>query len=190
MLFVIFPFNFCQFDHCASRCVPPQFYPAWNSLSFLDLVDCFLSHAGKVPIIISSNIFLSTFSLLLLGPHIGNVGVFNIIPEVSQVIFISFHPFSIFCFVAVISIFLPGCLSVLLSQLFCQLFLLVYCSSVCLSFSSSRSLGNISCISSILFPRSWVVFTTIILNSFSGRLPVSLHLVVFLGFYFVPSSGM
>ena len=40
-------------------------------------------------------------------------------------------------------------------------------------FSSSRSLLNISCIFSILFPRFWIIFTIIILNSFSGRLPIS-----------------
>ena len=45
----------------------------------------------------------------------------------------------------------------------------------CLFFSSSRSLLNISCIfsicASIQFPRFWIIFIVIILNSFSGRLP-------------------
>ena len=40
-------------------------------------------------------------------------------------------------------------------------------------FSSSRSLLNVSFIFSILFPRFWIIFTIITLNSFSGRLPVS-----------------
>ena len=44
---------------------------------------------------------------------------------------------------------------------------------VCLLFSSSRSLLNVSCIFSILFPRLWILFTIIILSSFSGRLPIS-----------------
>ena len=44
---------------------------------------------------------------------------------------------------------------------------------VCLLFSSSWSLLNVSCISFILFPRFWIIFTIIILNSFSGRLPIS-----------------
>ena len=39
---------------------------------------------------------------------------------------------------------------------------------------------NISCIFSvcafILFPRSWIIFAIIILNSFSGRLPISTSL--------------
>ena len=45
--------------------------------------------------------------------------------------------------------------------------------SVCLLFSSSRSLLNVSCIFSILFLRFWIIFTITTLNSFSGRLPIS-----------------
>ena len=67
----------------------------------------------------------------------------------------------------------PGHLSVLLPKLLCYLFLLVYCSSVCLFFRVSRSLVNISCIFSIVFLISWIIFTINILNSFSGRLPIS-----------------
>ena len=44
---------------------------------------------------------------------------------------------------------------------------------VCLFFNSSRSLLSISCIfsifASILFPRSWIIFTIIILNSFRSE---------------------
>ena len=103
--------------------------------------------------------------------------------------------FSIFCSVAVIStICLPGHLSILLPQFFCYGFLLVYYSSICLFFSSCRSLVNISCIfpifASILFLRFWIIFTIIILKSFSGRVPIStLFNCFFLGFYLVPSSG-
>ena len=43
---------------------------------------------------------------------------------------------------------------------------------VCLLFSSSRSLLNVSCIFSILFSRFWIIFTIIILNSFSSRLAI------------------
>ena len=39
---------------------------------------------------------------------------------------------------------------------------------VCMLFSSSRSLFKVSCIFSILFPRFWIIFTLITLNSFSG----------------------
>ena len=44
---------------------------------------------------------------------------------------------------------------------------------VCLLFTSSRPLLNVSCIFSILCPRFWIIFIIIILNSFSGRLPTS-----------------
>ena len=48
---------------------------------------------------------------------------------------------------------------------------------VCLLFSSSRYLLNVSCIFSILFPRFWIIFTIITLNSFSGRMPISYSFV-------------
>ena len=44
---------------------------------------------------------------------------------------------------------------------------------VCLLFSSSRSLLNVSCIFSIPFPRFWIIFTIITVNYFSDRLPIS-----------------
>ena len=56
---------------------------------------------------------------------------------------------------------------------------------LCLFFSSSRSLVNISWIflisASILFPRSWIIFTVIILISFSVRLPISTAFSCFSG---------
>ena len=61
---------------------------------------------------------------------------------------------------------------------------------VCLLFSSSSSLLSISCIFSILFPWFWIIFTIIILNSFSGRLPVPLHLFGLVCFYLAPSSAV
>ena len=61
-----------------------------------------------------------------------------------------------------------------------------------LFFISSMSLLNISCLfsilvsrlficNSILFPTFWIIFTIIILNSFSGRLPISSRFVWFGG---------
>ena len=41
------------------------------------------------------------------------------------------------------------------------------------AFSSSWSFLNVSCIFSIIFPRFWIIFTIITLNSFSGSLPIS-----------------
>ena len=60
---------------------------------------------------------------------------------------------------------------------------------VCLPFRSCRSLLEVSCIFSILFPRFWIIFTIIPLNSFQVDCLSPLHLVVFLGFYLFPSSG-
>ena len=48
--------------------------------------------------------------------------------------------------------------------------------SVCLFFNSSGSLLIDSCIFSILFSRSLIIFTIVILISFSGSLPTSSHL--------------
>ena len=53
---------------------------------------------------------------------------------------------------------------------------------VCLLFSSSRSLLNVSYIFSILFPKFWIIFTIITLNSFSGTLPTSSSFVWSSGF--------
>ena len=62
--------------------------------------------------------------------------------------------------------------------------------SVCLFFSSSRSLVNICCIfsifASILFPRSWIIFSIIILNSFPGKLPISTSFSCFSGILSCP----
>ena len=69
-------------------------------------------------------------------------------------------------------------------------FQLLCCSS--LFFKCSISLINISCIflvcASILFPRFWIIFAIITLTPFTGRLPISSHLVVLIGFYLAPSS--
>ena len=61
---------------------------------------------------------------------------------------------------------------------------------VCLPFRSCRSLLEVSCIFSILFPRFWIIFTIIPLNSFSGRLPISSSFVWSGGFYLAPSSAL
>ena len=65
--------------------------------------------------------------------------------------------------------------------------------SVYLFFSSCRSLVNISFIfsifASILFPRSCIILTVIILNFFSRKLPISTSFSCFFGILSVPSSG-
>ena len=181
LLFKYFIFlNFCQFDYHVSQCVPPWIYPSWDSWCFLDLADdlfpfpCLRSFQ-----LLSLQIFSQVHSLFSFWDRYNvNVGTFNVVPEVSQAVFISFHSFFyiLFCssdlhhFVLQV-IYLFFCLSYSAVDSFqCIIHL-------CLFFSSSRSLVNISCIfsifASILFPRSWITFTIIILNSFSGRLPIS-----------------
>ena len=68
--------------------------------------------------------------------------------------------------------------------LFSVIVLFVY---VCLFFNCSRPLLIDSCIFSILFLRFLIIFTIIVLNYFSGSLPVPLHLFGLLCFWFVPS---
>ena len=88
---------------------------------------------------------------------------------------------------AVISIILSFH-SLLLTQLLCYWFLLVYfsfqllyCFHLCLFFTSSSSLLNIFCIlmiyTSILFPRFWIMLTIVTLNSYSlvAQSKVSAH---------------
>ena len=114
MLFVVFPLllsivflclNFYQFDYCVSRHVSPWVYPVWNSLHFLELGGYFLSHVREV---FNYNLFkyflgsfLSLFSFW--DPYNANVVAFNVVPEVSQAVFISFLfiLFSLFSSVAV-----------------------------------------------------------------------------------------
>ena len=112
-----------------------------------------------------------------------NVGVFNVVPEVSETVLISFH--SLFFILLFGSYFhhstyqltyLFFCLSYSIPSSLVFISVTVLFITDCLFFSSSRSLLNTSCIfsicASILFPRSWIIFAIITLNSFSGRLPI------------------
>ena len=72
---------------------------------------------------------------------------------------------SLFCSASVVLLLIPF-REFLIS--FIVLFIIV-----CLLFSPSGSLLNVSCIFSILFPRFWIILTIITLSSFSGRLPIS-----------------
>ena len=125
-----------------SQCVPPCIYPAWDSLCFLELVGYFLSHIREISAIISSNIFSGPFSLSSFWePYNAKVGVFNVLPA-------CLHFFSFFFLYSVLWQWFPrfcppGHLCILLPQLFCCGFLLVHYLSVCLFFSSCRSLVNI-----------------------------------------------
>ena len=129
-----------------------------------------------------------------------NVGVFNIAPEVSVIILISFV-FPFFPSDSFISIILSSTSHILSSP--SVILLLVHSRVLLISFIelfiidwlffiSSRPLLNIYCIfatlvsglficNSILFSRFWIICTIIILNYYSGRLPISSSFVWFGG---------
>lgn len=93
--YFFFVFNFCQFDEYVSWFVPPWFHPVWDSLHFLDLSECFLSHVKEVFDYNIFNYFLQPFLFLfsIWDPYSVNVGAFNTVPEVSDAV-ISFYSFS------------------------------------------------------------------------------------------------
>ena len=112
---------------------------------------------------------------------------------------IPFILFSLFCSVVVIYTILSSRSLILSSASVILLLipsreflisLIVLFITVYLLFSSYRSLLNVSCIFSTVFPRFWVIFTIITLNSFSGRLPISSSFVWSGGFLLVPSSAV
>ena len=172
--------------------VSPWIYPVWDSLRFLDLINYFLSHIREV---LNYNLFIYFLSLFLFlffwDPYNSNVGAVNVVPDVSKTVLNSFHSFYFICFLVVISTILSSrslihsSASVILLLIpsreflipFIVLFIIVH-----LLFCFSRSLLNFSCIFSNLFPRFWIIFTIITLNSFSGRLPISSSFVWSSGF--------
>ena len=177
--------------------VPLWVYSVWNCLCFLDLSEYFLSHVREFFSYYQFKYFLRPFLPLFsfCDPCNVNAGVFNVVPEASWTVLISFYSFffivfhgsdfhqsvfqltySFFCFIySAIDSF---------QCIFHSTFYVVH-----LFFKSSNSLLNISCIfsvcASILFLRSWIIFT--IITSNSCLFPF--HLVVLLGFYFVSLSG-
>ena len=80
----------------------PWVNPVWDSLGFLDLGGYFLPILGTFSTIISSCIFSCPFFFVFFfwDSYGLNVGAFDIVPEVSEVVLISFHSFSFFplCF--------------------------------------------------------------------------------------------
>ena len=141
--------------------VLPWVCPVWYSLDFLDLDGYLLPHLGEVFNYSLLRYFLMPFLFVFFWEsYDSNVGVFNIILEVSEVVLISSNYFFSFFFsVSFISTILSST-SLMLS--YASVILLLVPSRVllisvialfiiyCLFFISSRSLLNISCIFSIL----------------------------------------
>ena len=106
LLCVIFCFSLAAFNICSSclifvnlinMCwgVSPWVYPVWNSLGFLGLDDYFLPHFREVFNYYFLKYFLMAFLFVFFfwDAYDSNVGAFEIVPEVSEVVLISFHSF-------------------------------------------------------------------------------------------------
>ena len=85
--------------------VSPWVYPVWDSLGFLDLGDYFLPHFREVFNYYLLKYFLMVFLFVYFfwDSYDSNVGAFNIVPEVSEVVLISFNSFFFFLSVSFIS---------------------------------------------------------------------------------------
>ena len=137
----------------------------------------FFPHIRKFSVIISSNIFASTFILFSFwDPYKMNVDTFNITPRVSEAIFIHLYSFfsPLLWYTVVISEILFSrslicCfISLILLLILSNVFYFIYCSAT-FFFSTSSSLLIISCIflilTSIVFQRSWIILLLLLLFS-------------------------
>ena len=75
--------------------VLPWVYPVWDSLGFLDLGDYFLPHFREVfnYYLLKNFIMPFLFVFFFWDSYDSNISVFNIVPEVSEVVLISFNSF-------------------------------------------------------------------------------------------------
>ena len=75
--------------------VSPWVYPVWDSLGFLDLGGYFLPHFREVFSYYLLKYFLMAFLFVFFfwDSYDSNVGVFHIVPEVPEVVLISFDSF-------------------------------------------------------------------------------------------------
>ena len=160
-------------------------------------LDYFLFHIGEFFNYNIFKIFPIPFLFLFFfwNPYNLIVGAFGIIPDVSGLSAVLFILFTLFCSSEGISIILSSIslihssasdsLLLIPSRVFLisVIVLFVY---VCLVFNSSLLID--SCIFSILFSRFLITFTIIILNHFSGSLPISSSFIwnsVFLAYSFI-----
>ena len=83
--------------------VLPWVYPLWDSLDFLDLGGYFLPYFREVFSYYLLQYFLMTFLFIFFfwDSYDSNVGMFHIVPEVPEVVLISFDSFFFFplCFI-------------------------------------------------------------------------------------------
>ena len=100
-LCIICCFSLAAFNICALCLIfdvlsnSPWVYRVWDSLGFLDLCNYFLPHFGEVFSYYLLKYFLTVFRFVLFfqDSYDLNVGAFNIVPEISEVVLISFNSF-------------------------------------------------------------------------------------------------
>ena len=79
--------------------VSPWVYPVWDSLGFLDLSDYFPPHFRDVFNYYLLNYFVMAFLFVFFffwDSYDSNVGAFNTVQEVSEIVLISFNSFFFF----------------------------------------------------------------------------------------------
>ena len=104
--------------------VLPWVYPVWDLLGFLDLWGYILPHFREVFNYYLLKYFLMPFLFVFFWDSYDlNVGALNIIPEVSEVVFISFNSF--FLFSSMLHLFPPFYLPPHLSYTLPSYFMLV-----------------------------------------------------------------
>ena len=187
MLFVIFPLlllifylcNCCQFDYYVSLCVPPWVYPAWDSVLMHTLLIISFPMLGKFSSIISSDIFSGPSSPSSpSGTPIMWMLMHLMSSQGSQAVFISFHSFSN---IVLRQWFSPFYFPVHLNSSASVILLLIPSSVL---FISVRSLVLLSLwlhFLHLFFSEILDDFHYIILNSLSGRLPISTSFSCFTG---------
>ena len=103
--------------------VSPWVHPVWDSLDFLDLGDYFLPHFREVFNYYLLKYFLMVFLFVFFwDSYDSNVGAFNIVPEVSEIVLILLIHFSFFLSVSFISTILSSTSLILSSASIIQLF--------------------------------------------------------------------
>ena len=72
-------------------------FPVWDSLGSLDLGDYFLPHFREVfGNYLKYFLMVSLFFFFFWNSYDSNIGAFNIVPEVSEIVLISFNSFFFF----------------------------------------------------------------------------------------------
>ena len=72
-------------------------FPVWDSLGFLDLGDYFLPHFREVfGNYLKYFLMVSLFFFFFWNSYDSNIGAFNTVPEVSEIVLISFNSFFFF----------------------------------------------------------------------------------------------